>query len=310
MIMKNLNLGKIALLLALFTTIIFANVQLKVYKNVIYKGDLASFEITASGNDIKFPQIKEVGGYAILGVSNSSQTTIINGKVTKSLTKEYSFRPLDSVTIPSFKVEVDGKSYATKPATIKVIEPKASTKGDPFILEVSVNKKEVYVGEEIKLKVKFKYKINQQIKSLDISEPVIKDFWIKKADGVKRYNEGEYQVSEYEYVAFAQKSGKFKTPALIADVGVLDKTSRSLFSNDPFFNDPFFNRFAIGLKHIKVYSNSINLDIKPLPNNLEVYGEYNFDVKVDRVEVKANEPVNLLKDHNQPPIVLNLQNSL
>jgi hypothetical protein len=46
----------------------------------------------------------------------------------------------------------------------------------------------------------------------------------------------------------------------------------------------------------KLFANEVKLHIKPLPNNLEVYGDFRISAEVDKKEVKANKPVNLTID--------------
>jgi hypothetical protein len=46
----------------------------------------------------------------------------------------------------------------------------------------------------------------------------------------------------------------------------------------------------------KLFANEVTLHIKPLPNNLEVYGDFRISADVDKREVKANKPVNLTID--------------
>jgi len=43
----------------------------------------------------------------------------------------------------------------------------------------------------------------------------------------------------------------------------------------------------------KFISNKLYIHVKPLPNNLEVYGNFGIKATVDKTEVKANKPINL-----------------
>ena len=43
----------------------------------------------------------------------------------------------------------------------------------------------------------------------------------------------------------------------------------------------------------KNYSKALHISVKPLPNNLELFGDYSLTSTVDKTSVDANQPVNL-----------------
>jgi hypothetical protein len=102
------NLGKIIVLFLLSINLV-AGVKVTLNPPAIYKGERVVFTITADGEDVVFPEIDEVGGYHIEGTSSSQSTTVINGAVTRSISKSYQFSPTKPVTIPPVEVKVDGK---------------------------------------------------------------------------------------------------------------------------------------------------------------------------------------------------------
>ncbi len=287
--MMKQNLGKILILFTLSINLI-AGVKISVNPPAIYKGDSVSFTISADGQDIKFPEVEEVGGYNIEGTSSSQSTTIINGAVTRSISKTYQFSPQKSVTIPSFEVEVDGKSYKTDETKVSVVKPTASKNGSDFVVECQVDKKEAHVGEAINFTLIFKQKLNAKASKLQLGEPQLENFWIKKVAGIDKSTQGDYIVQKIHYLLFPQKEGLYTVPPIEADIGRVQRQKRF---NDPFFNDPFFSSFTKQLRWQKIFSNEVKLDIKPLPNNLELFGDFSISASVDKQESKANKPVNL-----------------
>ncbi len=283
------HLGKIVLLI-LFTFSLYASsVKLEVNTPTIYKGDYAKFTIRASGNNIDFPTIKEIEGFSVHPNGTSSSINIINGNVTKTYAKSYVFKPDKEVTIPSFNVTIDGKIYTTKPKKITILEPQAATNGDPYILELKVNKSNLKVGQSTQLKILYKQRFDAKADKINISEPKIDNFWVKKLRDQKQYQEGNYIVTEYDYLIFAQKPGKFHIKPIIANIGKFVQRSIS----DNFFNDPFFNSMFSELKWKKVYSNDLAIQVEPLPNGLELFGDFTISATVDKKSVYANKPVNL-----------------
>lgn len=287
MIMK--NLGKCIALLMILCLSLFADVKLTLQTPVIYSGDSATFSIDASGGDVEFPDIDQIGGYAIAGTGSSQSLNITNGKATKTISKTYTFAPKQSITIPKFEVIIDGKKYWTQEAKISVVKPSASKNGDDFILALKADKNEARVGESIKLELLFKYRANTKIYKFLAQDPKMDNFWIKKLSSSNPYVDGEYIVEKTSYLLFPQKAGSFTFPSIM---GVVEQIQKRRTNSA--FNDPFFDMFANNrIKQTKIYSNTLAFHIKPLPDNLEVYGDYSINASVDKDSVKANEPVNL-----------------
>ena len=287
------TLGKIFIIAIIFAINLFANVTAHVDTPAIYKGDSINLTISAEGNDIKFPEIDEIDSNPINGTSSSQSTTIINGSMSKTVSKTYSFSPQKSLTIPSYNVEVDGKNYKTKEIKVSVLKPTASKAGSNFIVQMSADKKEVHVGENINLTISFKQKLNAHAQKLQLGEPKLENFWVKKVDNVEKSNEGDYIVQKIHYILFPQKAGKYTIPAIQASIGTQSQRRRNSRFNDPFFDDPFFSSFTRELSWQKIFSNELNINVKPLPNNLELFGDYEIKASVDKREVQANKPINL-----------------
>ena len=296
--MKN-NLGKIFIFCTFFLSALFADVKLSLNTPAIYAGEMASFTITSDGDDIKFPTINSIDSYNIEGSSSSSSTTIINGNYSRKISRTYSFSPTKDVTIPSFEIKADGKTYKTEAQKISVLQPSASKDGENFVIEVKADKQEVKVGESINLNVIFKYKLDSKIDKLQLSEPKLENFWIKKVDDVEKTSEKDYIVFKQKYLLFPQKSGEYDLSSLEADIGkiVKERISNEML-DDPllrnsFFRDSFFDSVTNRLNWQKIYSNALHISVKPLPNNLELFGDYSLTSTVDKTFVDANQPVNL-----------------
>lgn len=292
------NLGKSIILLLLLnfvTSTYAARVETIVDTAVVHEGESVSFTISATGGDAEFPDISDVDGYVIQGVSSSSSTSIINGDVFKKIAKTYRFTPAKDVTIPAFTVKVDGKKHTTQAKKIIVTKPVKSKVGDDFIVELKVDKQKLKVGQSTKLRVLFKQKLDSYADKLALNEPKLENFWVKKvAIGAnnktsKQYNQGHYRVSEFEYLIFAQKAGEFHIPPIVADIGKVVQRQRGRSA----FSDPFFNSLTAKMKWRKVYSNELDIHVDALPDNLELYGDFYINAVVDKNEVYANKPTNL-----------------
>lgn len=273
----------------LFCTTLLAGVKTSVDRNAIYSGESVNFTIIIDGKNPKFPNLNKIAGYGVQGVSSANSINIINGNYKSTTSRTYNFSPLKSVTIPSYKVEIDGKKYDTDKIKVNVVKLAASKGGDKFSISMEMDKNDVFVGEPIKLDIKFKYKLDAKADKVNITEPKVEDFWVKKSDKPIKSIKGDTVIQTYHYLIFPQKQGDFTINPIEANVGALRKRNRG----GNFFRDPFFDAFDQTIQWRKYVSNKLFVHVKPLPNNLEVYGSFNIKASVDKTEVKANKPVNL-----------------
>ena len=279
------------LFLILFLNVIaFANVKASLSSSSVYEGDVVNFIISVEGENTQFPTITEIDGYPIIGTSSSQSIQMVNTTVTRTISKTYSFKPLKSLTIPSFEVSTNNQKFQTQELKLKVLKPTASKDGADFVLKLALDKNESYVGEALMLSISFKAKYNAHADQVQLGEPVLEDFWAKKIEKVVKSNEGNYVVQTINYQLFPQKSGIYNIPSMEALVGKIERRQRR---GGGFFNDPFFNSINQQLNWKKVYSNDLKLNVKPLPNGLELYGNYQIQATVDKKTVQTNKPVQL-----------------
>ena len=262
------------ILILLIPFILFAaGVNVKVNKKVLNAGEELIVTISAEGENIKFPNIQEIDGNTVVGTSTSDNISIINGKMKETITKSYILYPQKSLTIPSFSVIIDSKTYKTKPIKVKVTIPK-QTKGN-FELDINVSKKELYLGENAILKLKFIKKADAQ--SIQIQRPYIKNFLIKEI-GSKEIKKENEDIIVYKFLIIPQKSGKYTIGPLLAQIGKLVKTK----------TDDFIGLQIASMKYQNIYSNKIQINVNPLSSNA-IYGDFNITVNAKK-EVESNEP--------------------
>ena len=285
----NLNLGKTIIGLLLLPVLVWADVTAKLSKSIIYNGDQVRLVLKADGSNIEFPDLTDIGGYPILGTSNHSNIIYNSGSMTESLTRSYIFQPTKDVAIPAYKVIVDGVEEMTAPLILRVTKASGAISiKDSVRLEMSVDKKEAYVGEPITLKLTFKSLPNASYHKVELSEPELKKFWTKKVEGLKQGRDGEFITQTYTYIIFPQEGGTFTLKPPFVRLGTSVRGGA--------FSDPFFGNIGGRMSWKKLFANELTLNIKPLPNNLEVYGDFRITASVDKQEVKANKPINLTID--------------
>ncbi len=291
--MKRL-LGKILVTVCIPLWLSAASLRMEVDKSSAVKGDTVTFTIVAEGRDVEFPVVKSVDSFPVLGTAQKSNISIINGSVSRSFAKSYTFAPMHDVTIPSMEVKIDGKVYKTDPLKIEVKEaPPPSAGGSSDIsFTISADKKSVHVGEPIELEVTVRYPKGKNYVEVQVQRPEFANFWIKQVGSAKEYESGPYRIKTYRYLIFAQKAGEFKLGPLVAKLARRVRM-QSPFENDPFFDDDFFNSMFARLEWRRIASNSLNVDVEPLPAGVELYGDFDISTSVDKKVVEANRPVHL-----------------
>lgn len=255
---------------------LFANVQLNIPKDVV-RGEALLFSIEITGNDIVFPNFKTIDSYAVQEVSSSTSTNIINSKITKKIKKIYSLYPVKDFLFPNLKFVVDGKEYFSKERNIVLKDP-TKTISPNFELSLQSDIKEIYVNENFVLRMFFKYKKSANIVDLSFEKPNFDNFWYKQLDDSKQYQEGDFIVQELKFLLFPLKSGILKINPLKINAQIIDgSNSFSFFSN--------------ATSNVKIYSNSLEFNVKELPSNVNLIGKFDIKTKIDKEKINQGEAI-------------------
>jgi len=207
------------------------------------------------------PDFSELNkNFQILSTSKSSNINFVNGNY-HGVTKwnfQLSAKKTGKLTIPSFKFN----KLKSKPINITVTDTPTQTLNkqsfEDIFVETSVDKKSVYIQEQVFFTVKLFHQ-SQQINNWSLSEPEINDAFLVRYEEPKQYYtmlDGiRYGVLEKKYVIFPEKSGSLTLPVIRFN-GVVNKanSSRSRFN---------FNQ---GQRVVRD-SNAIKLKVKPIPDS-------------------------------------------
>lgn len=259
----------------LFVSALFGNVKLYLPSNTIVKNEAFVFVLEAYGNDITFPNISLIDGQSVQEIASSNATNIINGEVTKKIKKTYSFYPTKDFILPSFETLIDGKNYKTNEEKI-TIQKALKTQSNIFDFNIRTNNSDLYIGENFILTMVFKYKKDVDILDLTFDKPNFENFWYKQIDNSKKYEDGDFTIFEIKFLMFALKKGIQKIEPLGINAQIMDNNSYSVFSST---------------RNKKIYSNELEFDIKSLPDNINLIGNFDISASVDKLIVKKGEAV-------------------
>jgi len=265
-------------LLFLFITslCLYSQVTIEAPKTFI-AGQGVAFSISASGKNVNFPQINSIDGFAVQNQGTSNQTTIINGKMSQTVIKQYVFYPTKDIIIPSFDIDIDGNVEHTNETKIS-LQKASKTQSSDFDLTIEIDKKKAYVGEEIVLTITFKYRKNLQLYDLKFSKPTFNNFWSKQLQNKNNIQDNTYNVQKLSFLLFPQKSGVLTISpiniiALLPDLN----SRRSLFGS--------------ATKKKIIYSNELNIKVEPLPSDVTLIGDFNIKTTVNKNSIKVGEAV-------------------
>ena len=273
---------------SLFTLLNAASVEAVLSSTEVVQGNPVQLKLIAEGDRAEFPQIDTIDGVPVEGRSQTQHTSlqIINGKSTVSHTNNLilTFTPTKEMHIPSYEVKIDGKSYQTKPLTVKVVKstaPKSLNDGQ-FSLVMKADKKEVIVGEPLLVTVYFSVRNDVQLTdNPQYHRPSFKGFFVKEVKDQKSYNKGDHRITELRYVLIPQKAGHYTIEPATAKIAIADTGRRDVFGR-------FF-----GTIWKPVASNSLSIDVAPAPQDTDLIGRFYIESKIDKTTTKENKPVNL-----------------
>ncbi|WP_321312024.1 BatD family protein [Halarcobacter sp.] len=260
---------------------VFASVNLKAPDSFI-KGEPYYFDIEVSGSSIKFPKIEKIDNYIVESQGTSKSLQIINGDYNEKLTKRFKIVPSDDFTIPKFKFIIDDKEVYTEEKTVS-LRTVNKTNSTNFDLTLIPSKDELYVGEDLVVKLIFKYKRDLQITNLGFEKPHFENFWYKRIENKNdRYEQNGYIVQELDFLLFPQKNGELTVGPLRVDAQMMQSNSSTPFG--------FFSSVP---KVEKIYSNKLSFNVKKLPENTSLIGDFNISASVNKIDIKQGESVSL-----------------
>jgi len=282
------------------------SISASVDKNVISLDEYVTLQVVVSGETTNVPQpnVPQLQDFQIYSSGRSQSISIINGRVSTSVTFNYILSPrrVGEFEIPPISVEYKGKIYQTEPIKIKVEKsvPKQqnmpqqsiySTKKRDIFVETTVDKRTAYVNEQITLTFRFYTRINL-LSQPQYTPPDTAGFITEDLPPQRNYYtiiDGQrYYVSEIKTALFPVSVGKFVIGPATVRCTIED------FDIDDFFSDSFFRRFFSSGREVVLKSEPIEIKVLSLPEpQPELFsgnvGKYTISVSVDKQKIEQNE---------------------
>lgn len=221
------------------------------------------------------PDLSVLGNdFDVLGTSQSSRTSIINGTMESSTEWVSTLAPkrAGSIIIPPIPVGAE----VSLPLTLKVLpagQPGKSGQPPDLFLDVQAEPKDPYVQSQVTVTVKLFHAFPLREGSLD--EPKAPDVLVQKLGEDRSFEtvvDGRrYGVIERHYALFPQKSGSVTIPPLTFTGKIQDRQGRRSLFDDMRGNRPgFFGSDPFGsVRTVRTRSKGFTLTVQPIPPDVQ-----------------------------------------
>ncbi|MCD2449709.1 BatD family protein [Methylicorpusculum oleiharenae] len=249
--------------MGLISTAFAEEIEVSVDRNPVTLNESFQLLFTANESPDGRPDFSPLEtDFEILGQSQSSSTSIINGQFSKKIQWKVDVlaKSAGELVIPAISFGND--KTGPFPLTVNDKTIARSVPGDDEIfLEVEATPEKPYVQSQVLYTLRFYRRVD--IAQARLNEPEMEDAVIEKMGEDSNYstqiNGVDYTVTERRYAIFPQKSGVITIKPLTLDAEVL-------VTGRPRFNG-FFSRQITKTK--RVSSKAVTLDVQPLPQNLK-----------------------------------------
>ena len=255
--------------------------------------------------NVSAPDIGGIDGFQVRYLGPSTRISVVNGRVSSSITHIYTLIPLKTgkFEIGPFSVVINGETFTSQALTVEVVSapspPPRQTQRpstaqgtiseeelkDRIFLTVKAGKLQPYVNESIPLFIKL-YINRLGVRDIQYPKFEHEGFSIKEFGEPKQYRQTiggiVYDVIEFNTNMFAVKPGQFLLGPAKVDCNLIvhkrQRRRRTPFDNDFFgFDNDFFGRFfdedifndffgRYEAYPFQVTSSPLKISVRPLPS--------------------------------------------
>jgi hypothetical protein len=294
--------------------------------DVMKVGDQFNLVFT-SDQEVSELELPAIDAAEILGgpsQGHSQSVYSVNGKITTSSTYQYTYflraTKEGKFTIPAVTAKIKNKSCKSNPVSIEIIAAKnqpakispppsgdnpkqgGPVGEDDVFVSLLLDKKEVYLGEQIIATIKVYTRVNlagvdQGFKGPDYTGFFTEPLEVPQLRNLQREAiNGEifYTGVLRKTVIIPQKTGELTIQPFDLDVAVRQEIRRRIA--DPFFND--FDIPDVQETPVKLRSKAVRLYIKPLPAGSPpsfagAVGDFSFNSSLNKTVTRTNDPLTL-----------------
>ncbi|MBU0547206.1 MAG: BatD family protein [Candidatus Omnitrophica bacterium] len=280
----------------------------------------------SNAQDVPAPELPAIDGFQSRYLGPSTMMSIVNGKVSGSVTHNYVLLPakIGTFKIGPFKFEHNGDKYTSNQLSVEVLKGQVQSSAaqpssqsepaaelgdlnDRLFVTMQTEKDKAYLNETVLLTIKL-YVNRLGIRDIQFPEFNHEGFSAGAFNKPNQYQEVRsgvnFDVIEFNTSIFGLRPGEFKLgPAHIKCNLIVQKQRRSkspFASNDPFnasIFDDFFGRYEtypLDLKSGDIAFTILSLPEENKPANFSgAMGRFELKVTAAPLEVKLGDPITL-----------------
>ena len=299
-------------------------------KNIVL-GESAQLGLTFYGmQDMPAPDISSIDGFEVRYLGPSTMMTVINGRMSSSVTHMYTLLPLrvGKFQLGPFSFKYQGDEYSSNSVSVEVVEEglakdqkreedltSALDLEDRLFLTLRADRARAYVNELIPVTVKL-YVNRLNVSDIQLPTFVQEGFSKVEFKEPKQYREESggiaYDVLEFKTNIFGTRPGDFKLgPAkvkcnLVVKKRLRNRPSRIDEFEDEFFKDSHFEDFFTRYERypIELKSEDASITVSPLPNEGRpqdfsgAVGDYQFIFNSSPSKLHVGDPITLKMEIN------------
>ena len=288
-------------------------VEAAVDRDVVVVGRTLRLTITVYGaSDVRRPDLSDLEGFQVVSTSSSQNVSLINTRLTRSLSLTYTLAALQEgqFVLGPFAVRAGDKIGETEPVMVRVTpaaagvtagEGRGETAGESAAFAVaSVDKHRAYVGEQVTYTLRFAYRL-RMLQGMEFIPPEHTGFWYEDlgdtGPDIEVIDSKQYYVVTKKLAFFPISSGSHT----IGQSGIrYVAESRDAFGSDPFslFGRDPFGRLR-GEEGIAM-ADPVTIKVLPLPtvgrpaDFSGAVGSFTVSARPTRNEVEVGESVTLV----------------
>ncbi len=259
-------------------------------------------------DNLPWPQVDGLDHFTVAkntGNSHSTQTTIINGKISNRNLYIVNFTYTLTAQKPGV-YQLGPIKYAYKTyertlgsANVTVVKQEAGLTGQP-----SLSKKSAYVGEQLlyNLRIIPSQGVQQINLPQDLQKLIGEKFWFQRLDKnveakMVKVNGQNVRVFDVRIVLFPLLAGKAELAGIPVEYQQVSRTQKrrsgSMFD---MFDDEFFG--GGNVVNMTAMAEAISMDVLPLPGSAPAdftgsVGEYNLSAVVDKTALPSGDAVTM-----------------
>ena len=252
--------------------------------------------VTAAGTQAYRPRAPEVPGLRVEPFGESQGFSWVNGRVSRTVTSMYRLRPqrTGDFTVPSIQVRAEGQSpLASRPLVLRVRSEAPARRGgsDDLFVRLQVDRTRAYWNQAVT--ARFTLYSRTRVEAPIWDPPSAPGFWAEVLGPARAghaiVNGLEYDTFELHVVYFPTRTGRLQ----IGPGRIHAQVVRRVAQPDPWSS---LGMPEAQVEEIELVTAPVLVQVTPLPGGAPegfrgAVGDFELDVRMDRVSTRAGEPV-------------------